>query len=154
MSWRQAALALIAGTMLSAPLCGQAVEEEKKANVVSSDKTFTPRPPSALFAPENGASSNQLVVYFVVLIALAGGGLYVLKRGLPMRGARTGENRLHLLETKILGNRQFLVVVKYQDNKMLLGVGPGRIQYLCPLDSAEEDMEQMIQKGGQPPGAA
>jgi flagellar protein FliO/FliZ len=76
------------------------------------------------------------------------GGIFLMKRGLPIRGLRTGENQLHLLETKVLGNRQFLVVVKYEDNKMLLGVGPGQIQYLCPLDSADDDMERLVRKSG------
>lgn len=104
-----------------------------------------------MFAPEKTANSSQLVLYFVILVALAGGGYYLVKRGLPLRGTRIGENHLNLLETKMLGNRQFLVVVKYEDSKMLLGVGPGQIQYLCPLDSADDDMDALLRKSGPAP---
>lgn len=82
-------------------------------------------------------------------MALAGVGLFFMKRGWRIQGMRGGENQLHLLETKMLGNRQFLVVVKYQDNKMLLGVGPGQIQYLCSLDSADADMENLMRDSQQ-----
>jgi flagellar protein FliO/FliZ len=122
------------------------------ASKLSPETKLTPRSPAQLFAPEKSTDSSKLIVYFVALVALAGGGFWFLKRGLPLRGARGGENHLHLLETKILGNRQFLVVVQYEDNKMLLGVGPGQIQYLCPLDSADADMENLIRKGGQNQG--
>lgn len=141
-------LSLILLLILAAPLPAQDRAEDVPTSTLSPDTKLHPRPPAALFAPEKSTNSNQLIVYFVVLVALAGAGLYFLKRGLPLRGARPGENRLQLLETKMLGNRQFLVVVQYEDNKVLLGVGPGQIQYLCPLDSADADMENLIRKGG------
>ena len=34
-----------------------------------------------------------------------------------------------------LGNRQFLLVVGYEEQRFLLGVTPGKIDYLCTLDS-------------------
>ena len=34
----------------------------------------------------------------------------------------------------MLGHRQFLVVVEYENQKMLLGVGPGTIEHLCYLE--------------------
>jgi flagellar protein FliO/FliZ len=75
----------------------------------------------------------QAVGYVVALLALAVGGIWLVKRGgLPRPFARN-DGRLHVLETRLLGNKQFLVVVEYDDAKMLLGVCPGRIDYLTPL---------------------
>ncbi len=152
MNWRLFALSLFAAVVLAVPLRAQTDADDTRTSSLAPDAKLTPRPPTTLFAAEKATSNSQLVIYFVVLVALAGGGFYFLKRGLPLRGTRVGENHLHLLETKMLGNRQFLVVVKYEDSKMLLGVGPGQIQYLCPLDSADEDMENLIRKSGQAPG--
>jgi flagellar biogenesis protein FliO len=50
---------------------------------------------------------------------------------------------------KSLGNRQFLLVVGYEDQRLLLGVTPGKIDYLCPLDSAQSmtsDFSAMLSK--------
>ena len=38
----------------------------------------------------------------------------------------------------MLGHKQFLAVVEYEGRKMLLGVCPGRIDYLCPLEGNED----------------
>jgi flagellar protein FliO/FliZ len=145
---------LAALVFLAAPLRAQDRLEDTPASRLSPDTKLTPRAPTTMLAPEKTAGNSQLVVYFIGLLALAGGGQFLLKRGMPLRGKMAGQNNLHLLETKILGNRQFLVVVQYEDNKMLLGVGPGQIQYLCPLDSADADMENLIRKGEAGPGPA
>ena len=50
---------------------------------------------------------------------------------------------------KSLGNRQFLLVVGYEDQRLLLGVTPGKIDYLCPLDSPQAlnpDFSAMLAK--------
>jgi flagellar protein FliO/FliZ len=148
-NWRSLAVAVIAVCAFSAPLPAQDRAQDAPTSTLSPETTLNPRAPSPLLGPEKNTGNSQLIVYFVVLLSLAGAGLYFLKRGLPLRGARPGENRLQLLETKMLGNRQFLVVVKYEDNKVLLGVGPGQIQYLCQLDSADADMENLMREGGQ-----
>lgn len=41
---------------------------------------------------------------------------------------------LQIVETRMLGNRQFLVVVDHAGQRMLLGVGPGFITNLGPLE--------------------
>ena len=54
------------------------------------------------------------------------------------RDARAGSGRvarrLVIDETKSLGSRQYLVVASYEGKKLLLGVCPGRIDLLTPLD--------------------
>ncbi|MCX7713502.1 MAG: flagellar biosynthetic protein FliO [Chthoniobacterales bacterium] len=40
---------------------------------------------------------------------------------------------LNIQEIQPLGNRQFLAVVEYGNKKVLLGISPGRIDFLCDL---------------------
>jgi flagellar protein FliO/FliZ len=44
---------------------------------------------------------------------------------------------LKIEETKPLGNRQFLVVASYEGQKFLLGVVPGRVDFLSALKAEE-----------------
>lgn len=153
MTWRILALSLLVFGLLTVSQGAQTNPEDARVGSLPPDATLNPRSPGGLLPQEKKPATGggaQLIVYFVVLVALAGGGIYVMKRGWPMRGVRLGENRLQVLETKMLGNRQFLVVVKYEDSKMLLGVGPGQIQLLCPLDSADDDLEELTRKTAAP----
>ncbi|MFM8363886.1 MAG: FliO/MopB family protein [Verrucomicrobiota bacterium] len=82
-------------------------------------------------------SIGRMLGYLTLFAALAGGAVYFLKFGLPLaRKGAAAERRLNILETRPLGNRQYLLVVAYDDTRMLLGVTPGKIDYLCPLDSS------------------
>jgi flagellar protein FliO/FliZ len=70
----------------------------------------------------------------VLGLVLAGvGGWFVWRnrhRVAPGRDAHA----LTVEETRALGNKQFLVVASYEGKKFLLGVCPGRIDLLAPLD--------------------
>jgi flagellar biogenesis protein FliO len=91
---------------------------------------------------------GRLLVYITLLAALAGAAIYLIKFGLPLHRNRSKEERkLQVHEMRPLGNRQFLVVVGYEDTRMLLGVTPGKIDYLCPLDSpssADRDFSRLV----------
>lgn len=50
------------------------------------------------------------------------------------QGIKT-QKKLEILETKVLGNRQFLCVVAYENQHILLGVSPNNLQFLCSLDA-------------------
>ena len=69
-------------------------------------------------------------------LALAGAGGWMIWRN--RRGQPVGRDMraLAINETRSLGNRQFLVVASYEDKKFLLGVCPGRIDLLSPLDGS------------------
>lgn len=86
--------------------------------------------PSSPIHADPGMGSMTLVGAFL----LAGVGGWLLLRGrkisLPGRAAR----RLAIDETRSLGSRQYLVVASYEGRKLLLGVCPGRIDLLTPLD--------------------
>lgn len=102
-------------------------------------KTIVPRDMGDdLFVPGSGrqvSMSRSIYMIVAVLVAMAVIG-YLAKRGkLPIKGI-TDSGVLRIKETRMLGNKQFLVVVEHQDRKMLLGVGPGFISYLCPLSGS------------------
>lgn len=89
--------------------------------------------PSPFTPPSTGPGLSQAAAYVVVLGLLVGGAWLLVRRGTLPRPFSKSEGRLKVLETKMLGNRQFLMVVEYEDAKMLLGVCQGRIDYLTPL---------------------
>jgi len=81
-----------------------------------------------------GASLNSMSLVFGVLLAGAGGWMvWRNRRGVPVgRDMRA----LAIDETRSLGNRQYLVVASYEGRKFLIGVCPGRIDMLSPLDGS------------------
>lgn len=100
----------------------------------SSQTQAAPAPAtSALTPPPSSFGVSQAAAYVAVLGLMVGAAWFLVKRGSLPRPFAKSEGRLKVLETKILGNRQFLMVVEYEDAKMLLGVCQGRIDYLTPL---------------------
>ena len=91
-------------------------------------------PPPAETARPGGAGISVTGTVFIVALAGAGAWLWWRgRRGTPGSGLR-GDRRLAIAETRSLGNRQYLVVASYDGKKFLLGVCPGRIEMLAPLD--------------------
>lgn len=101
---------------------------------------------------------SQVFVFLIVL-----GGVALLLRNFARKGKLTLKPNMDgqglvVAETKALGNKQFLVVVEYGSQKILLGVGPGMINHLCYLTTPFEDREPMKEehdfsreKAGLPP---
>jgi flagellar protein FliO/FliZ len=91
--------------------------------------------------------SPIIFVLVMLLCVLAIVFIYLRRNGLQ-RIRKAGE--LDILETRPLGGRQFLLVARVGQEKFLLGICPGRIDYLCPLssesDSLEPDFSEVIQK--------
>lgn len=92
------------------------------------------------FTMKSGASATTLTLYLALLLALFAGGAYILRNGFTLFQPKTkGIRKLQISETRMLGNRQFLIVAEYEDRKMLLGVCPGRIDYLATLSTADTE---------------
>lgn len=80
---------------------------------------------------------------FLLGLGLVAGALALFRRrlgptlsGFGGGGGRSrAERRLAVVERRMLGNRQFLVVADYAGQRVLLGVTPGQINFLCPLSS-------------------
>jgi flagellar protein FliO/FliZ len=81
-----------------------------------------------------GASLNSISLLLGVALAGVGGWMVWRNR----RGTPAGREvrALAIDETRSLGNRQYLVVASYEGKKFLLGVCPGRIDMLAPLDDS------------------
>ena len=69
-------------------------------------------------------------------VALAGVGGWLVLRNRRHPAAARDQRALAVDETRSLGNRQYLVVASYAGRKFLIGVCPGRIDMLAPLDGA------------------
>lgn len=80
----------------------------------------------------------RIVMYLIILAAIGFVFVYFFKQGKFMKGMRNQGNQLKVKETHVLGNKQFLVVVEYGKQKILLGVGPNMINQLCFLESTED----------------
>jgi flagellar protein FliO/FliZ len=85
-------------------------------------------------AKSGGASLNTMsLVVGLVLAGVGGWMVWRNRRGVPVaRDLRS----LAIDETRSLGNRQYLVVASYEGKKFLIGVCPGRIDMLSPLDGS------------------
>ena len=83
---------------------------------------------------ENFSCLLQLLGILFFLVAMA----YVYRR-LKVSSSHFNKNgksmrKLEILETKPLGNRQFLLVVAYENEKFLVGVHPNGMQFLSKLN--------------------
>jgi len=114
----------------------------------------TAQPMSAAPAPDAGRTGDTLIYpadaaapvadhaggggtwLFAAAVFGATGAFFVWKR-LRAAPARSRATSLVVEETRALGNRQFLVVAVCQGRRFLLGVAPGSIQLLSPLDEKE-----------------
>jgi flagellar protein FliO/FliZ len=75
-------------------------------------------------------------VTLLVGVALAALGTWLVWRARQNAPVGRDLRALSIQETRSLGNRQFLVVASYDDKKFLLGVCPGQINFLAPLDDS------------------
>ena len=115
-------------TLLCAGLaaCGFAADD----NTVITPGASRVEPPAK---GANASLSSMSLVFGVILAGAGGWMVWRNRRGVPVgRDLRA----LAIDETRSLGNRQFLVVASYEGKKFLIGVCPGRIDMLSPLDSS------------------
>lgn len=94
-------------------------------------------------APDTAKLFSKTLFFLFILGIGAFSVLYLAKKGRfnMMIPNRTKEGGLKVVESKMLGNKQFLMVVEYGNQKMLLGVGPGMINHLCYLNTGLNENE-------------
>jgi flagellar protein FliO/FliZ len=85
-----------------------------------------------------GGATVSLLGYVLTIVVLGAAGFTVLLRGgffgVSWGAAKTAR-KLRIEESRTVGNRQHLVVAEYEGRRVLLGISPGRIDYLCGLDT-------------------
>jgi flagellar biogenesis protein FliO len=100
--------------------------------------------PRSTRGPSAESHNLQFALYLAALLGLFAGGAYLIRNGFTVFQPRPkGDRKLIISETRVLGNRQFLIVAEYESRKMLLGVCPGRIDYLCTLAEPEREFPQI-----------
>lgn len=166
-----AALALSLGMLWVVPAFAQdsAPAEEPPAVEQATTRTATPIPdreygtaraegePATMPgpAPINFWSKFGLVIIFLVaLCGLAVGVLNYARKGMLPIKALQSEGGLRIAESRMLGNKQFLMVVEYDNQKMLLGISPDRIQHLCFLETDFEDERERAMSASEDIGQA
>jgi flagellar protein FliO/FliZ len=113
-----------------------APSDGRSAETVIFPKGSAEAPRSVDSDRDTGGSKLLLVGAF--LLALGGGWLLLRRRGLPLKRIVRNDRLIVVEETKSLGNRQYLVVAGCEGRRFLLGVTPGRIQLLTPLDDRDD----------------
>lgn len=128
-----AALALTCAGLISA---ADAQEKPKEEGIIY---PRTAAPTDAPAAAPKRESPNYLLIVLAGGAAAAGGWMLWRQRRTPGGIAGRDSRKLAIAESRSLGNRQYLVVADYEGKKFLLGVCPGSIQMLTPLDEGERD---------------
>jgi len=133
MNCRRAIVLLAVSALFGlAPLALTAAD--KPATATAPGDIIYPGASTARAEAAAGRSSSYGAV-MVVAVLLAGAGGWLFWRGRLSPTGAVPVRKLAIAETKSLGNRQYLVVASYEDKKYLLGVCPGRIDLLTPLDT-------------------
>lgn len=85
----------------------------------------------------SGGGTVSLLGYILTIVVLGAAGFTVLLRGGYFGvswGAAKTVRKLRIEESRTVGSRQHLVVAEYEGRRVLLGISPARIDYLCALD--------------------
>lgn len=97
-------------------------------------------PASPSSASARPAGSGVATWFFVALVGLGGGAAWWLRRRRASSAAGRPDG-IQIETTRPLGNRQFLVVAACDGRRFLLGVSPGAINLLSPLDEDDAPEE-------------
>jgi flagellar biogenesis protein FliO len=99
----------------------------------------------ALEPPGIGFSLVRLLGAFILVVSIALGAVWLLRNGARFAPRSRVDRTLKVLEMRMLGGRQSLVVVGYEDQRMLLATSPAGVSFLCRLPAAAG-----IQSAGEP----
>gem|GEM_PF-1717469 len=129
---------LFVGTL--APLQAQ----DEQTNTADAE-LIQPANPDALggkspSAPQLNDSGRGLWGYIFLLFIVIGG-CYIIVRGKGLNFAKRlgGSENIEVLDTRSLGNRQYLSVVRVYRQRILLSTSPQGVQMLTTLDDAAEE---------------
>ena len=102
----------------------------------AASKVYYPGSASAAAASATPGGSVFVSILYLVFLAGLAWAVYLFwrKRNVPCNTTRDQARILDVTATRPLGNRQFLVVVRYGKKELLLGVGQG---FITPLETDE-----------------
>jgi hypothetical protein len=116
-------------------------QEKAPPPVPQGPAVYTPAPVSPAtgnLKALDGGGTVSILGYVLTVLVLGAAGFTVLLRGGFFGvswGASKTARKLHIEESRMVGNRQHLMVAEYDGRRVLLGVSPGRIDFLCGLES-------------------
>lgn len=109
-------------------------EKELQAPLALDDGKSTP---AAAAAADSGPSAWRALGSLVLVGGLAAGGLYAFRKWGARRLPGSGGERLKVEETLALGDRRFVSILRADDERFLISMGPQGITLLGRLDSVE-----------------
>lgn len=86
---------------------------------------------------EDGPSGWRALGSMLLVLGLAGGALYAFKRWGAKRLPGSGGSRLNVEETLALGERRYVAILRADDEKFLVAMGPQGVNLLARLASVE-----------------
>ena len=108
-------------------------EEALKEPFVADDGN--PTHAGAATAP--GHPGWQALGSMLLMLGLAGGGLWAFRKWGAGKFPGSGGSRLKVEETLALGDRRFVSILKVDDERFLIALSPSNVSLLTRLDSVE-----------------
>ena len=88
--------------------------------------------------PDAGASVVRVFGALILVVGIFLGGVWLFKNWQRFTVQKGAGPRLNVLEVRMLGQRQSLYVVGYQQQRMLLAASPAGITLVSHLPASEE----------------
>jgi flagellar protein FliO/FliZ len=111
-------------------------EKELQAPLVLEDGK-----PTVQGVPDQGPSAWRAFGSMTLVLGVAGGALWALRRWGFRRLPGTGGSRLKIEETLALGDRRFVSILRAEDERFLVALSPGGITLLSRLESTAPEIE-------------
>lgn len=128
---RVARIMVFSGTLAAGAVSAQ--EKPKDSDIIHPRNAAVPAEAPAT-SQTKASDANYLLIVLAAAAAATGGWMLWRQRRTPGGIAGRDARKLTVAESRSLGNRQYLVVADYDGRKFLLGVCPGSISMLAPLD--------------------
>ena len=93
--------------------------------------------PTPAVPDTGGGSALRAFGSLVLVLGVAGGALWALRRYGMKRLPGAGGTRLKMEETLALGDRRFVSILKVDDERFLIALSPGGVNLMTRLDNVE-----------------
>ena len=108
-------------------------ERELQAPMVLDDG----KPTQGTASVPSPPSGWRAVGSMILVLGLAGGGLWAFRKWGAGKLPGSGGNRLKVEETLALGDRRFVSILKVDDERFLIALSPGGVNLMTRLDNVE-----------------
>ena len=98
---------------------------------------------------EPSSDPSMLWVRVIAFLGILGAGAYFLtqyNRKIRVKASNPTDSRLFIADTRAIGNKQYLVVAQYGEDKHLLGVSSNSINHLAKIDETRTDSKPLTGK--------